>query len=337
MRRSHRVTLLLLTMSVLALGLVGCTVEQSVLDPKGPVAEKQLSLVHLSFWIMMGVTLIVAVILIYVLIRYRQRKGQTGIPVQTEGNKWLEITWIVIPVILLAILLVPTIKVTYELADEDRETEDAIEVTVTGKQFWWEFEYPDLGIVTANELHIPVGEKIHLKLEASDVIHSFWVPKLAGKTDTIPGRENYMWLQADEPGIYSGQCAEYCGSSHALMAFEVVAHEQGDFDDWVAQMKEPPSQNESQLVQQGEEIFAQSCASCHAVDSTDTENKLAGPNLGNFGNRNKLAAGILDNNKENLKHWLQDPQDVKPGNLMPDLKLNDEQAEALTEYLHSLK
>lgn len=335
MRRSYRFALFSLALAALAFVLAGCTVEQSIFDTKGPVAEKQLSLVYLSFWIMTFVTVVVAVILIYVLLRYRERKGQTDIPEQTEGNMWLEITWVVIPVILLTILLIPTVKITYELADASESPSD-LNVIVTGHQYWWEFEYPDLGIVTANELHIPVGEKVHLELEASDVVHSFWVPKLAGKTDNIPGRTNYMWLQADEPGIYSGQCAEYCGPSHALMAFHVVAHEEGEFEDWVAHMTSPPETEMSQLAAEGEEIFKQSCISCHAVDATDLSD-IQGPNLANFGNREYLAAGILENTPENLKDWIMKPQDIKPGNLMPDLNMDEQQSEALTEYLHSLK
>lgn len=336
MRRNRGVTLLLFMLTVAAFGLVGCTVEQSTLDPKGPVAEQQVSLIYLSFWIMMGVTIVVAVILLYVLFRYRARKGQEYIPEQVEGNKWLEITWVVIPAILLTILLVPTISVTYNLADASDDG-DGVEIVVTGKQYWWEFYYPELGIVTANELHIPTGKKIHLYLEASDVIHSFWVPKLAGKTDTIPGRTNYMWLQADEPGIYSGQCAEYCGSSHALMAFQVVAHEPEEFDSWVAQMTEPPSEPQTQLAQEGQEIFTQSCASCHAVEASEDTVGMQGPNLANYGNRNKMAAAIMENNKENLVDWIMNPQDIKPGNLMPDLDIDEQQAEALAEYLLNLK
>lgn len=337
MKRSHRVTLLLFMLAMAVFALAGCTVEQSVFDPKGPVAEKQLSLLYLSVWIMSGVTVVVAVILIYVLIRFRKRKGQQGIPKQTEGNMVLEIIWVVVPAILLTILVIPTIKVTYELADAKTGAEDALEVTVVGKQFWWEFQYDDEGIVTANELHIPVGRKIHLNLEATDVIHSFWVPKLGGKTDTIPGRTNFMWLQADEPGVYSGQCAEYCGASHALMAFQVVAEDPDDFDAWVAKMKEPPSEPNTELAAEGEAIFNDSCISCHAVDATETEQELAGPNLANFGDRNKLASAILPNTKEDLKRWIQAPEEIKPGNLMPNLGIDDQQAEALAEYLHSLK
>lgn len=336
MKRRRRVILLLSVLTALTLLLAGCTVEQSVFDPKGPVAEQQLYLVYLSFWIMMIVTAIVAVILIYVLIRYRKRKNDQSIPKQTEGNVWLESMLVIIPVILLTILIIPTVQITYELADAETGKEDALEVTVTGYQYWWEFKYEDYGIVTANELHIPVGTKVDLNLEAADVIHSFWVPKLAGKTDTIPGRTNYMWIQADEPGIYSGQCAEYCGPSHALMAFQVVASEPEDFDAWVAKMQQPAPAPDTALAQEGAEIFEQSCISCHAVDATDTKT-MAGPNLANFGERNKIAAAILPNTKEDLKKWLQEPEVVKPGNLMPNLGINDEQADALVEYLHGLK
>lgn len=336
MRRSHRVTLLLSMLAAAAILLVGCTVEQSVFDAKGPVAEKQLSLIYLSFWIMMFVTAIVATILIIVLIRFRKRKGQEGIPKQTEGNVLLETAIVVIAATLLTILIIPTVRITYDLADAKTGADEALEVTVTAYQYWWEFKYEDYDIVTANELHIPVDTKIHLNLEAADVLHAFWVPKLAGKTDNIPGRTNFMWIQADEVGVYSGQCAEYCGPSHALMAFEVVAEEQEDFDAWVAKMQQPPAEMTSDLAQQGEEIFSQSCLSCHAIDATDTK-EMAGPNLANFGDRNKLASGILDNDAESLKDWIQDPDSFKPGNKMGNLGIDDQQAEALVEYLHSLK
>lgn len=326
---------LLIMVAILAVGLVGCTVEQSTFDAKGPVAAKQLDLLYLSIIVMTVVTLVVVVITIYVLIRYRHRKGQTELPKQTEGNMIVELMMVIIPAILLTILAIPTVTVSYELADESPAAEE-LEVKVVGKQFWWEFQYPEQGIVTANEMHIPVGTKIHLQLEAADVVHAFWVPKLGGKTDTIPGRTNYMWLQADEPGVYSGQCAEYCGTSHALMAFQVVAHEPEEFEQWVAQMKNPQTEAKTELAQEGEALFKQSCASCHAIEGTEYKGK-AGPDLTGFANRNKLAAGILENNRENLKEWLKHPQEVKPGNPMPDLKLNDAQAEALAEYLHGLK
>lgn len=336
MKRSHRVLFSFFTFATLALVLAGCTVEQSVFDPKGPVAAMQLDLIYLSFWIMTGVTVVVAVILLFVLFRYRQRKGDTRVPKQTEGNVLVETIIVIIPVILLTYLLVPTVKVTYELADESGDgSGEPMEVIVKGYQYWWEFEYPDLGIVTANELHIPVGEKVNLRLVSEDVLHAFWVPKLGGKTDNIPGRENFMWLQADEPGVYSGQCAEYCGPSHALMAFEVVAQERDDFDAWVTQMQNPTTAELSDLALEGQALFEQSCLSCHAVEATDTE-PMAGPNLGNFSSRNKLV-GIRENNEKYLKEWIQDPEGMKPGNLMPDLGVSDEEADALVEYLYSLQ
>lgn len=336
MKRSRRMRQLMYLLTLIAIALVGCTTEQSMFDIKGPVAKTQLDLLWLSVWVMTFVTVVVVVITIFVLIRYRERKGQTEEPKQTAGNKWVELFMVLIPAILITILAIPTVTVSYELADETR-VEDELDVIVIGKQFWWEFQYPELGIVTANEMHIPVGAKIHIQLESPDVVHAFWVPKLGGKVDNIPGRTNYMWLQADEPGIYSGQCAEYCGSSHALMAFQVIAHEPEDFENWIQQMKNPQTEPQSDLAAEGEQIFQQSCASCHAIEGTDYTG-VAGPDLTGFGNRNKLAAGILDNNRENLKAWLMDPMKIKPGNLMimPE-EINEREAEALAEYLLNLK
>ncbi|MEK7778125.1 MAG: cytochrome c oxidase subunit II, partial [Chloroflexota bacterium] len=212
-----------------------------------------------------------------------------------------------------------------------------VEVRVVAHQWWWEFKYPDLGVVTANEMYIPVGKVVNLTLESQDVIHSFWVPNLAGKMDMIPNRINSMWLQADEAKTYQGQCAEFCGIAHAHMRFLVIAVTQPEFDAWVQGQKSPPAL--SGEAERGAALFDQrGCASCHLIKGTAAKGQF-GPNLTLFGSHTSVAAGTLENDAEgkNLARWLHDPQLVKPGTKMPNMKLGDEDIAALVAYLKSLK
>ncbi|WP_312853829.1 cytochrome c oxidase subunit II [Thermoactinomyces mirandus] len=323
-----------LTVFVLAaLALSGCAGNESlnVLAPSGTSAEKSLDLIKLSLFIMMGVFAVVISIYIYVLIRYRKRKGKDVMPKQVHGNTIVEIIWTSIPIILITILAIPTVKYTFDMANT-RASEDSITIKVTGYQYWWEFEYPDLGIKTSQELHIPVGKQVNFILEGKDVIHSFWIPALGGKMDVIPGRTNTMPLDAKKPGVYQGKCAELCGAGHALMDFKVVAQEEEDFNKWVAQMQKPsPVQTASQ--KQGEELYRQNCLGCHA----GTNPNVQGPDLTKFGTRTTIA-GILENNEKNLKMWMMHTTDVKPGSLMPKIDyLQPQEMEALVDYLMSRK
>lgn len=320
---------------LLALMLTGCGKENlSTLVPKGPVAEQQFFLMGLTSSIMIGVFLVVMIIFVYVLIRYRQRPGQKGIPKQVEGSHKLEILWTVIPFLLLIVMAVPTVQIGFNLAKE-YSNKDALQVNVTAHQFWWEFEYPDLGVKTAQELIIPAGQKIQFHVTSADVIHSFWIPALGGKIDTNPGTTNKIWLEAVEPGVYYGKCAELCGASHALMDFKVQAMEAKDFDVWAKKMKaanEAPAPVSASVVQ-GQELFKKSCIGCHAIGN---EGGKMAPNLTNFGER-KLVAGIKPNDRQHLEQWLLNPQAMKPGNTMPNLNLTKDQAKALVDYLETLK
>jgi cytochrome c oxidase subunit 2 len=322
-------------MVVLLFGLTGCQrTEMSVLDPAGPVAKLQLSVLLISIYIMIGVFVVAMGIMVYVLVRYRSRPDQKQPPKQVEGNHVLEVVWTVIPIILLGILAVPTVTTAFNL-DEKPAGSDVINVKVKASQFWWQFEYPDLGIVTGEELHIPTGKKVYLQLETTDVMHSFWVPRIAGKTDLIPGRTNTMWIQADQPGQYIGKCAEFCGPSHGVMDFLVVAEDPQQFQSWVDKMKHPRVEPTSALAAEGEKLFAQNCASCHAVAGTNYKGTM-GPNLTGFANRAKVA-GILENNDENVKKWIADPAAVKPGTKMPRVQLSNEQISAVAAFLRDLK
>lgn len=326
----------LLLFGLLALALTGCGREElSALQPQGPVAATQFDLMKLTTIIMTGVFVVVIVILTYVLIRYRKRPGQTGIPKQVEGSHTLEVIWTVIPFLLLIIMAVPTVTAGFSLG-KVYNSDEALQVRVTAHQFWWEFEYPDLGVATAQDLVMPVGQKVQFTLTSSDVMHAFWIPALGGKIDTNPGLDNKMWLQADRTGTFYGKCAELCGASHALMDFKVEVMEQDEFARWIEKMKgvqaAEPAAPASALALEGQQIFNKSCLGCHAVAGKG--GKL-GPNLTNFADRH-LIAGILEHNEQNLADWLKDPEKVKPGNLMPNLNLDDQQVKALVEYMSTL-
>ncbi|MFC7061333.1 cytochrome c oxidase subunit II [Halobacillus seohaensis] len=322
----------------LTLILSGCGVENlSALKPKGYGSELIFDLMMISIAIMLFVFVIVMAIYTYVLIRYRQKKGQEDfIPKQTEGNKALEVIWTVIPIILLLVLAVPTVQATFDLADESTKGDDNVtSIEVTGNQFWWHFSYIDDEISTSQDLYIPTGERVYLDMKSSDVIHSFWVPSIAGKMDTNPGdNDNTMYLEAYEEGVYWGKCAELCGESHSLMDFRVIAVSPEEYDQWKEDMQnvDPEAEPETAEAQEGKELFENSCMGCHAIGDGAAGQ---GPNLTNFANRTKIA-GILEPSKENLVDWIVNPEEVKPGNQMPVNLVSEEEASKIAEYLLEL-
>ena len=337
--------------------LAACGQEQiSTLTPRGPVAAEQFNLLILSTAIMTLVIIVVVVIYVLALMKFRRSKvGEDTIPEQVEGNTKLEIVWTIIPIILLLILAVPTVWLTYTQAEvsgmeevDEEGNKTALTVNVTAKLYWWEFEYPDLGLVTAQELVVPTGEKVYFNLMAADVKHSFWIPSIGGKLDTNVENVNKFYLEFDKEseglkdGVFYGKCAELCGPSHALMDFKVKTLSRDDFDAWVASALEEPVAASSDLAVQGEELFVNAgCIGCHATSAAGVAG-AQGPNLASFGDRNRVA-GYLEHNAENLQNWIQDPQEYKPGNLMPaaaDLNggndFTQEELDALTEYLMGL-
>jgi cytochrome c oxidase subunit 2 len=326
-------------LSLAALALAGCgRYAQSTFTPQGTVARVELQLFDLALWVVIPIGLLVGGLLIYILVRFRARPGDDGVPPQIEGNHRLEVGWTVAFVLILAVLAVPNLRDQFLVGDLPAQAADPLHVTVTGHQFWWAFDYTDPGtrVVTANELHVPVGRPVDLALRSADVIHAFWVPELGGKTDVIPGRTNHMWLEAAKPGVYDGQCAEFCGVSHANMRLQVVAQEPADFARWVAHLRHPDVTPRTPLAAQGQQIVLTTCSSCHTVDGTSARGTV-GPNLTGVGSRLYIAAGTLRNTDANLARWLRDPQAVKPGALMPDLHLSQAQIDALVAYLRGLK
>ncbi|MFD2443382.1 cytochrome c oxidase subunit II [Bacillus sp. CGMCC 1.16607] len=339
--------------TMLTLVLSGCGKPfLSTLKPAGEVAKIQYDLMLLSTAIMVGVIAVVTIIFIIVVMKFRRKDNK--IPKQVEGSHTLEIIWTSIPIILLLVLAIPTVSATFKLADVsemDKKDEDgkrdALVVNVRANLYWWEFEYPDLGVITGQELVVPTDQKVYFNLKASDVKHSFWIPAVGGKLDTNTDNINKFWLEfdskaADEAGnLFYGKCAELCGPSHAWMDFKVKAMPKDEFEKWATAMQNTKEEQPANaLAQDGQEIFNKSCIGCHAVSPVDGKPEAArmGPNLATFGERSRIA-GILDHTEEDLKNWLKNPETYKPGNKMTGQygDLTPEQIDALSAYLMSLK
>lgn len=312
----------------------------SIFEPHSTPAE---SIRHLSNFVL-AITglifLIVFSLLGYVVVKFRSRAADSKRePAQVYGSTQIELAWTVIPILIVAVLFAATARVIHAIQDAP-EPAGAIEVTAIGHQFWWEFRYPALGIVTANELHIPVSDPAHptptfLKLLSADTDHSFWVPQLAGKTDLIPNHPNETWLDPRETGLFRGQCAQYCGTQHAKMLLRVYVDSSQDFNAWVRAQEQPANQDGNELG--GRHVFeTTACVSCHAVGGTNGTGRF-GPDLTHLMSRRTIAAGATENTPENLRLWIQNPDAIKPGSLMPAMKLGDNELDALVRYLETLQ
>lgn len=346
-------------LTALTIFLAGCGQQElSTLLPAGEVAKDQFNLLLLSSGIMLFVILVVVIIYVIALIRFRRSKvGEDHMPEQVEGHSALELVWTVIPILLVLLLAVPTVYYTYKLGnvsamgavDEDGNSENLV-VDVSAKLYWWEFDYPDLGITTAQELVVPMDEQVYFNLIAADVKHSFWIPAVGGKLDNNVENVNkfYLIFEKDsrdlDEGVFFGKCAELCGPSHALMDFKVKTLTRPEFDEWVLAMQATEGTTaDKDSADLGEAVFGNSCISCHAVSGAGDPAYLGvdhagavGPNLATFGDRNRVA-GFMEHNEESLKNWIKDPQQYKPGNTMPAFDhLSDEELDALTGYLMGL-
>ena len=319
-------------LSLLATACAGDAPQDFISRQEGPVAREADRLWDITFAIAVAIFFIVELLLVYAIIRFRARPGQEA--KQFHGNTKVEIILTVVPALILAGLAVPTVQTIFDLSSKP---DDSLDVHVTARQFWWEYEYEDSGVITANELHIPVGQPIYLTLEGDDVIHSFWVPLLGGKQDVVPGRTNHMIIEADKAGTYRGQCTEYCGLSHANMRLRVIAQEPDEFDQWLSDQQEDAESSTDSLAAEGEDLFMNGqCINCHAVGGTDAQSRV-GPDLTHFGSRDTFAGALFDTNEKNLRAWLDDPPAVKPGAKMPDYGLQRDDIDALVAYLLSLE
>jgi cytochrome c oxidase subunit 2 len=287
-----------------------------------------------------GIFIVVAGLLAIALFRFRARKTDpAGEPAQIYGSTQIELAWTVIPLLIVVVLFLTTARIIFAIQDAPKP-KTALDVTVIGHQFWWEFQYPKYRVVTANELHIPVSssaarEATFLKLTSADVNHSFWVPRLAGKTDLIANHVNSMWMDPQKPGLYLGQCAQFCGSQHALMLLRVYVDTPEQFAAWIKIQQQPASQDPA--VAAGRRVFeTQACMNCHTISGTAATGKF-GPDLTHLMSRATLASGAMDNTPGNLRQWIQSPDTFKNGALMPAMQLSDKQLDEVTAYLETLK
>jgi cytochrome c oxidase subunit 2 len=324
----------------------------SIFDPASPPAEaiRDLSLLVLS--ITAAIFFIVEAILIYSLVRFRRRPADgSAEPPQVYGSQPIEIAWTAAPALIVFVIMLVVARTLFHLNPSGPAVPDPnakpLHVTVIGRQWWWEYDYTQydkepLHFVTANELHIPVGtdgisRPVHLTLKSADVCHSYWIPRLAGKTDLIPGRTNEMWFEARQPGLYLGQCAEYCGTQHANMLLRVNADTPEEFDAWLANEKKDAERDPAGT--EGRQVFLQlSCVKCHRVRGTGAEGNYA-PDLTHLMARQTLAAGMLLNTPQNMTDWIKNPQSkkLKQGCLMPDFKLSERQRDLVVEYMLTLR
>lgn len=305
-------------------------------QPDSPQAAAISNLFIVTLIIAAIVFAIVLVLTIVAIIRFRSRPD-TEEPRQVFGNKKLEIGWTVAPALLLLGLFIYTAK-TMQVSDQpvpaDKQGKDMV---VIGHQWWWEIRYPQYGVVTANEVHMPVGQKLSALFESADVIHDFWVPQLGRKIDLVPGHPNNLYLQLNTPGTYFGTCAEFCGAQHAWMRIRVIAQTPEDFAAWIKSQQQIPQTPTSGPAAQGAQLFQQiACKSCHTIAGTDAKGTV-GPDLTHLASRETLGAGVMDNNQGNLTAWVNDPQKIKPGANMPALGLTNQQLQAIVAYLETLK
>lgn len=314
----------------------------NIFAPVGTPAQSVFGLSMLVLWITGMIFVLVAGILLFVLVRYRSRAAEGATeqePPQIYGSNQIELAWTVIPILIVVMLFLATARVIYTTEHAPKPA-DALDVTVIGHQFWWEYSYPALGVVTANELHVPVSDPKHmlptyLKMSSADTDHSFWVPRLAGKTDVIPNRVNTMWIDPQETGLYLGQCAQYCGVQHAKMLIRVYVDTPASFDAWVAHQRQPAV--EDPRVAEGRAIFEHNaCISCHTIRGTVATGRF-GPDLTHVASRDTIASGAVPNTPANIRSFVDNPENFKPGVLMPPMHLDSHDLDAVTAYLTTLK
>lgn len=360
---------LLHLLAPLALVLAGCSPDryhQTALRPLSDFAKIGDDVQTTTFWWALGVFILVEGALLYAVLRFRGKPDDAE-PAQIHGNTTVEIIWTVIPALILAAIAVPTVKGIFET--NVNPPGDAVKIEVVGHQWWWEFRYPDYNVTTANELHIPVGQAVNLRMGTTDVVHSFWPPRFAGKRDVFPNRETRLWFKAEQPGYYSGQCAEFCGMQHGRMAFHIRASTPEEFQTWLKHMQTlgaapaaaagdsvhtasagasvqqgesaAPADSTAKAAQpagyaEGEKLFKmKGCVACHSLAAHNAPKGMVGPNLANVGARAYIAAGTLKNDDINLARWIREPQSIKKGVLMPNLGVTEEEAKSLVAYLRA--
>ncbi len=312
----------------------------NIFKPLASPAQSEYNIALFTLAITGAIFVVVAGLIIYTLIRFRRRPGDNTHeePPQVYGSNQIEVAWTVIPILIVVVLIGVSARIIAAVENASPPP-STLKVTLVGHQWWWEVQYPDFNLVTANEIHVPASTDrktaTYMELQSMDVIHSFWVPQLSGKTDLIPNRTNYIWIDPRIPGIYLGNCAEYCGTQHANMLLRVIAHQPNDFKSWAAEQQKP-AQQDPQLSEAKAMFESLACVNCHTVRGTASIGKF-GPDLTHLMSRQTIGAGVLSNTPQNLRAWINDPQQAKPGCFMPGMKLTDRELDQVVSYLQSLK
>ncbi|MGH7995281.1 MAG: cytochrome c oxidase subunit II [Opitutaceae bacterium] len=306
---------------------------QSIFSPASPGGAAISHLFIITLIVCAGVFGVVLTLIVYSLVRCRGREGDAD-PEQTAGNKTIEIIWTLGPLAILVFLFILTLRA---MAVSDPPLKGTPDLEVIGHQWWWEVRYEKAGFVTANEIHIPVDKPISIRVDSADVLHEFWVPRLARKITAVPRRDNHIWIEADHPGVYEGACTEFCGTEHAWMRFQVIAQKPADYAAWVKNQRKPAVKPISGEALQGWRTFnSMTCVACHTIRGTDADGR-AGPDLTHFESRAYFAGRVARNTPENLRRWLKNPQQVKPGVKMPNFKLTHPQIDQLIAFFETLK
>lgn len=312
----------------------------NIFAPESTPAAAIVNLSALVLIITGAIFVVVAALLVYAIVKFRATPANADRePAQVYGSTQIELAWTIVPVLIVLVLFAATARVIHAIQDAPQPA-NAIAVTVIGHQFWWEYQYPQLGVVTANELHIPVSDAARprptvMTLLSADTDHSFWIPQLGGKTDLIPNRVNHLWMDPIRPGVFLGQCAQYCGTQHAKMLQRVSVDSLDGFEAWIRAQREPAVEDAAAMP--GRRIFeTTACINCHAVRGTAANGRF-GPDLTHLMSRATLASGVAENTAENLRVWLRNPDAIKPGSLMPAMKLSDDELDSLVRYMQSLR
>ncbi|MBV9763032.1 MAG: cytochrome c oxidase subunit II [Acidobacteriaceae bacterium] len=313
----------------------------NIFKPLASPAAAERTAAYLVLAITAVIFVVVAGLICYTIVRFRRRPGDNELqePPQVYGSNQIEAAWTVIPILIVFVLIGVSARVIAAIQNASPPPQ-SVKILLVGHQWWWEVRYPDYGLVTANEIHVPVSSDgkhaTYLQLTSADVIHSFWVPQLAGKTDLIPNRINYTWIDPRQPGVYVGNCAEYCGTQHANMLLRVIAESSEEFNAWMSAQRKPANNSDTQLSAAQTVFGSLSCVNCHMIRGTSAIGAF-GPDLTHLMSRQTLGAGVLVNNTENLRAWVNDPQIPKPGCLMPSMKLTGPELNQVISYLQSLK
>ena len=309
---------------------------QSVMNPASQQAERIYRLFNYFNIAAAGMLLLVIFLIVYICIKFKRKKDDTDEPVQTSHNNKLEAVMIGGPVLLLAFFFYQTLSVMNAVSPvvpKDRQPD----IIITGHQWWWEVDYPGAHVVTANEVHLPVGKRLLMQMRSADVIHDWWVPQLGNKMDLVPNHPNYLWLDINKVGNYIGACSEFCGAQHAWMRINVIAQNENDYNKWLAENAKAAVLPTDSLALTGAELFqSKTCAGCHRIQGTAATSSV-GPDLTHLASRHTLLTGLMENNESNLFKWVNHPQKIKPGAHMPDFNFNKDTVNAIVHYLNQLK